>query len=200
MDRRSRGEPPMRTGAEYLRSLKDGRRVFLDGERAKDVTAHPAFRGAARSIANLYDIAAAPELRERMTFTSPKTGEPVHRAWQIPKTHADLRARRLFSETWAEATFGLMGRSPDHVAGFFTGYAAVPQLFATAGQKFADNLVAFYEFMRDNHIYASYASVPPQIARPKPAHRQSDATLYAGVVKERDDGIVSSGAQEVATG
>jgi 4-hydroxyphenylacetate 3-monooxygenase len=200
MDRRNWGEPPMRTGAEYLRSLKDGRRVFLDGERAKDVTAHPAFREAARSIANLYDIAAAPELRERMTFVSPKTGEPVHRAWQIPRTPADLRARRLFSETWAEATFGLMGRAPDHVAGFFSGYAAVPQFFAAAGRPFADNLVAFYEYMRDNHVYCSYAIVPPQIDRSKPAHQQSDPTLYAGVVKERDDGIVIKGAQQLATG
>jgi 4-hydroxyphenylacetate 3-monooxygenase len=190
----------MRTGAEYLRSLKDGRRVFLDGERVKDVAAHPAFREAARSIANLYDIAAAPELRERMTFVSPKSGEPVHRAWQIPRTHADLRARRLFSETWAEATFGLMGRAPDHVAGFFSGYAAVPQFFAAAGHPFADNLVAFYEYMRDNHVYCSYAIVPPQIDRSKPAHLQSDPTLYAGVVKERDDGIVIKGAQQLATG
>jgi len=192
----------MRTGAEYLRSLKDGRRVFVDGERVKDVTEHPAFRQAARSIANLYDIAADPALRERMTFVSPKTGEPVWRAWQIPRTHADLRARRLFSETWAEATFGLMGRSPDHVAGFFTGYAAVPSLFAVGGQqqKFADNVVAFQEYARDNSIYLSYALVPPQIDRSKPAHKQSDPTLYAGVVKERDDGIVISGAQQLATG
>src|SRR5580692_10200165 len=191
----------MRTGANYLRSLNDGRRVFVDGEAVKDVSTHPAFRGAARSIANLYDIAAAPANRERMTFPSPKTGAPVQRAWQIPKTHADLRARRLFSETWAEATFGLMGRAPDHVAGFFSGYAAVPAFFASAGeQKFADNLVAFYEFMRDNHVYCSYAIVPPQIDRSKPAHQQSDPTLYAGVVKERDDGIVISGAQQLATG
>jgi 4-hydroxyphenylacetate 3-monooxygenase len=190
----------MRTGDEYLRSLKDGRRVFVDGELVKDVTTHPAFRQAARSIAMLYDIAAQPELRERMTFTSPKTGEPVQRGWQIPHTHADLRARRLFSETWAEATFGLMGRAPDHVAGFFSGYAATPQFFASAGKQFADNLVAFYEYMRDNHIYCSYAIVPPQIDRSKPAHKQSDPTLYAGVVKERDDGIVISGAQQLATG
>ena len=190
----------MRSGAEYLTSLNDGRRVFVDGERVKDVTEHPAFRQAARSVAGLFDIAADPALRERMTFPSPKTGQPVWRAWLIPRDHADLRARRLFSETWAEATFGLMGRSPDHVAGFFAGYAATPQLFAAAGQKFADNLVAFYEFMRDNHIYASYAIVPPQIDRSKPAHKQSDPTLYAGVVKERDDGIVISGAQQVATG
>ena len=35
---------------------------------------------------------------------------------------------------------------------------------------------------------------------PSPAHKQSDPTLYAGVVKERDDGIVISGAQQLATG
>src|ERR1044072_888765 len=127
----------MRTGADYLRSLKDGRRVFVDGEPVKDVTTHPAFRGAARSIANLYDIAAAADLRERMTFVSPKTAAPVQRAWQIPKSHADLRARRLFSETWAEATFGLMGRAPDHVAGFFCGYAATPGGLAAGGERLA---------------------------------------------------------------
>ena len=129
---------------------------------------HKAFREAARSVARLYDIAAEPANRELMTFTSPKTGEPVLRAYQIPKTHADLRQRRLFSEKWAEATFGLMGRTPDHVAGFFCGYAAVPEVFAKAGQKFADNVVAFYEKMRDEHLYVSYAIVPPQIDRSKP--------------------------------
>jgi 4-hydroxyphenylacetate 3-monooxygenase len=189
----------LRTGAEYLRTLNDGRRVFLDGERVADVTTHPAFRQAARSLASLYDIAAAPENRERMTFASLSTGAPVHRAWQIPKSHADLRARRLFSETWAEATFGLMGRTPDHVAGFFCGFAAAPRVFAAGGQKFADNVVRFYERARDNHLYISYAIVPPQIDRSKPAHKQSDPTLYAGVVKERDDGIVLSGAQQLAT-
>ena len=76
----------------------------------------------------------------------------------------------------------------------------MPSFFAGPGQQFADNLVAFYEFMRDNHVYCSYAIVPPQIDRSKPAHKQSDPTLYAGVVKERDDGIVISGAQQLATG
>lgn len=191
---------PLRTGAEYLQSLRDGRQVFLDGEPVKDVTAHPAFREAARSIARLYDIAADPANRELMTFPSPKTGAPVLRAYQIPTTHADLRARRLFHEKWAEATFGLMGRTPDHVAGFFCGYAGAPEIFAAGGKRFADNVVSFHERMRDEHLYVSYAIVPPQIDRSKPAHKQSDPALYAGVVKERDDGIVISGAQQLATG
>ena len=196
---RAESSAEMRTGAEYLRSLDDGRQVFMDGEKIGKVVDHPAFREAARSLANLFDIAAAPELRERMTFASPTTGAPVWRAWQIPHTHADLKARRLFSETWAEATFGLMGRTPDHVAGFFAGFAAVPRVFAAGGQKFADNMVRFYEQSRDEHRYISYAIVPPQIDRSKPAHQQSDPTLHAGVVKERDDGIVISGAQQLAT-
>jgi 4-hydroxyphenylacetate 3-monooxygenase len=189
----------LRTGAEFLRSLDDGRQIFIDGERVGKVVEHLAFRGAARSIARLFDIAAASEMRERMTFLSPRTGAPVWRAWQVPHTHADLKAKRLFSETWAEASYGLMGRTPDHVAGFFTGFAAVPDVFATGGQNFADNVVRFYEYLRDNHLYVTYAIVPPQIDRSKPAHQQSDPTLYAGVVKERDDGIVISGAQQLAT-
>ena len=43
------------TGAQYLESLRDGREVYVYGERVKDVTTHPAFRNSARSIARLYD-------------------------------------------------------------------------------------------------------------------------------------------------
>ena len=190
----------LRSGEEYLRALRDGRRVYADGERVKDIAAHPAFRGAARSMARLFDVAAAPENRDLMTYASPTTGAPVWRAWQIPRSHADLRAKRLAAEAWAECTYGLMGRTPDHVAGFIAGYASKPGLFAAGGQQFADNLAKIYQHLRDNHLYVTYAIVPPQIDRSKPAHQQVDPTLHAGVVKERDGGIVVSGAQQLATG
>ena len=189
----------LRTGAEYLRALNDGRAIFVDGERVKDVTKHPAFRQSAISAAKLYDIAANPTMHDRMTYTSPTSGKQVLRAYQIPRSHADLKAKRLASETWSEASFGMIGRTPDHVAGFFAGYAAVPEVFAAGGQQYADNVVNFYEELREKHLWATYAIVPPQIDRSKPGHLQSDPTLYAGVVKERDDGIVISGAQQLAT-
>jgi len=187
----------MRTGTEYLRSLNDGRRVFA---MASSQGRHRAsgVRQAARSIANLYDIAAAPEMRERMTFISPKTGK-TGAARLANSAHARRFARTAtVLRDLGRGDVRLMGRAPDHVAGFFRRYAATPK-FSPCREKFADNLVAFYEYMRDNHIYASYAIVPPQIDRSKPAHQQSDPTLYAGVVKERDDGIVISGAQQLAT-
>jgi 4-hydroxyphenylacetate 3-monooxygenase len=190
---------PLRTGAQYLSALDDGRAVFVDGERVRNVATHPAFAEGARSAAKLYDIAADPAMRERMTYTSPTSGGPVLRAYQIPHSHADLRAKRLASETWSEVSFGLMGRTPDHVAGFFAGFAAVPEVFAAGGKQYADNVVAFYEHARENHLWTTYAIVPPQIDRSKPGHQQSDPTLYAGVVKEMSGGIVVSGAQQLAT-
>jgi hypothetical protein len=37
-----RASRPM-TGAEFLESLRDGREVYIYGERVKDETTHPAF-------------------------------------------------------------------------------------------------------------------------------------------------------------
>ena len=68
------------------------------------------------------------------------------------------------------------------------------------GKQYAQNVVRYYEYARDNHQYLSYAIVPPQIDRSKPAHKQSDPTLHAGVVAERDGGIVLKGAQQLGTG
>ena len=59
------GSGPARpfTGAEYLASLRDGREVYIYGERVDDVTTHPAFRNAARTIARLYDALHDPTSR-----------------------------------------------------------------------------------------------------------------------------------------
>ena len=186
----------LRTGEDFLSDLKQRpRSVYVDGERVTNPADHPAFRAAARAIARLLDYAAAPENRETMTYPSPDTGAPVWRCYQIPRSHADLRAKRIAAEKWAELSFGLMGRTPDHVSNFFAGFAAKPQLFG----EYADNVVKFYRHARDTHAYISYAIVPPQIDRSKPAHKQSDPTLYAGVVKENDAGIFLSGGQQLAT-
>lgn len=189
-----------RSGADYIEGLKDGRGVYIDGERVEDVATHPAFSDAVRSVANLYDLARAPETTDVLTYPSPTTGEPVNVSFMIPRSAEDLTRRRIGLRRWSEGTFGLMGRSPDHVAGFLAGFAGNPDLFAQAGKEFADNLVRFYEGVRDRDEYATYVIAPPQIDRSKPAHQQADPYLYAGVKEERDGGIVVAGAQMIGTG
>jgi 4-hydroxyphenylacetate 3-monooxygenase len=58
----------LRTGHEHLDRLKDGRAVFIGSERVDDVTTHPAFRNAARTVAAIYDMKADPANREAMSF------------------------------------------------------------------------------------------------------------------------------------
>lgn len=192
----------MRTGAEFLDGLRnDGRKVYYDGELVEDVTSHPAFAEGARTMARYFDVASSPENAERMTYTSPTTGNPVSRIWQMPYSVEDLTARRAAIQRLSEESFGYMGRTPDHVSSFFVGYAAEPQVLAKNGrQDLADNVVKFYEFLRENDAYITYTIVPPQIDRSKPAHQQTPPDSYAGVVEEREEGIVIRGAQMLGTG
>lgn len=190
----------MRNGAQYIESLDDGRAVYIDGERVGDITRHPGFRGAVRSVARLYDVAADPSHRELMTYRSPTTGEPVNRAFMIPRSKEDLATRRLALRFWSDQSFGLMGRSPDHVASFLAGFAGASGVFGRGGASFASNVTNYYEFARDQDLYVSYVIVPPQIDRSKAAHQQADPFLYAGVKEERDGGVVVCGAQMMGTG
>jgi len=187
----------MRAGAAYVASLRDGRTVFLDGERVEDVTKHPAFVEPIRKIAETYDqAAAAPNVT---TAVDPVTGRPVGAMWLIPRSANDLELRRRVHRFWAEPSYGLMGRTPDHVAAVITALASWRQLFDRAGRQFGDNVVKFWEKARTEDLYISYAIVPPQIDRSQPAHRQPEPFLYPGVVRERDDGIVVRGCQAIAT-
>lgn len=189
-----------RSGEQYLEGLRDGRQVFIDGELVGDITRHPAFKGAVRSVAALYDTVDDKANRDQLTFASPATGEPVSLAHLIPRSPADLTRRRIGLKTMAEQTYGLMGRGPEHVAGFLAGFAGHSHVFAAGGEHFARNLEAFHAKARDEDLYMTYTILPPQIDRSKPAHQQADPHLYAGVVAERDGGIVVRGAQMLGTG
>ncbi|PYO03310.1 MAG: 4-hydroxyphenylacetate 3-hydroxylase [Candidatus Rokuibacteriota bacterium] len=187
----------MRTGSGYVASLRDGRAVFLDGERVDDVTKHPAFVEPIRKIAETYDHAAAtPDVT---TTVDPSTGRRIGAMWLIPRSADDLEIRRRVHRFWAEPSYGLMGRTPDHVACVLTAFASWRQLFDRAGRRFGDNVVRMYERARDEDLYVSYAIVPPQIDRSQPAHRQPEPFLYPGVVSEREGGIVVRGCQAIAT-
>src|SRR5918995_6378472 len=87
------------TGKEYLESLRDGREVYIYGERVKDVTVHPAFRNSARSIARLYDSLHDPAARERLT-TVDRAGIRTHRFFTASYSAAELLASRDAIAEW----------------------------------------------------------------------------------------------------
>ena len=186
----------MRSGAEYIAGLADGREIYLDGERVDDVATHPAFAKAIQVIAGTYDDARS---RADLHYTDPGTGETFSGMWRIPREASDLSARRRVHEFWARSSYGLMGRTPDHVASLLSAFAGSCEVFARGGDRYAKNAVDFYEKARREDLYVSYAIVPPQVDRSKSAAEQSEKFIYPGVTEEREDGIVIRGAQMLAT-
>src|SRR5581483_125492 len=117
----------MRTGKSYLEALANrGGEVYVGSERIDNVATHPAFRNAARAVAALYDITSDPKNRDQLTFVDPEDGRRYSNIFLKPKSRADLEARNRAHDAWARSTWGLFGRSPDHVAGWITGMACCP--------------------------------------------------------------------------
>ena len=159
----------LRTGNEHLERLRDGRSVYIGSERVGDVTTHSAFRNAARTVAAIYDMKADPANREIMSFT--EDGEQYSMYYLQARTQDDLRRRMRAHRMIADMTYGLFGRSPDHVASFVTGMAMSPGVFAAGTRPFAENIVNHYRRMREQDIYAAYAVVPPQRRAIRPSTR-----------------------------
>src|SRR5687767_15356125 len=146
----------LKTGKDHLESLRDGRVVYIGAEKVDDVTAHPAFRNGARSMAAIYDLK-----RSDPAFSFEEGGERFSTYFLRSRSKEDLEKRTKLHRAIATMSHGLLGRSPDHVSSFVTGMAMNPSVF----KGFEKNLEAYYEHMRRNDLYGVYAVLPPQAAR-----------------------------------
>ncbi|MDE0728113.1 MAG: hypothetical protein OSB82_16820, partial [Alphaproteobacteria bacterium] len=188
----------LRTGKEHLERLRDGRVVYIGRERVDDVTTHPAFRHAAQTAAQIYDVKADPANLESMTFV--EDGERYSSYYILAKDRDDLRKRSQTHRKIAEVTHGFFGRSPDHVSSFVTGMCTKSDVLDTERNKFSGNLHAYYEHMRRNDIYAAYAVLPPQAARDPAFYQKQNLPIPTlQLVREEDDGVVISGMKMLAT-
>ena len=190
----------MRTGEDYLKSLRDRREVYIQGERVADVTTHRAFRNCVASAAHLYDFQSNPKQVEKMTFVSPSTGDRVSRGWQLPATYAELVARREALTAWAETHFGFMGRSPDHVASCISGMVMGAEAFEAYDPRRAAALREYYEFARDRDLFLTYVIINPLADRKKSVHEQTDEALVARICDQDSQGITVKGAKMLGTG
>src|ERR1700692_1648936 len=82
------------TGAEFLESLRDGREVYIYGERVKDVTTHPEFRNSAASVALLYDALHDDKLTDVLTGpTDTGSGGFTHKFFKAARSSAEVVAQ-----------------------------------------------------------------------------------------------------------
>ncbi|GBD14213.1 4-nitrophenol 2-monooxygenase, oxygenase component [bacterium HR25] len=183
------------TGEEYLESLRDGRQVYLYGERVKDVTQHPAFRNAARMVARLYDSLHDPE-RRKIICTETDTGNGGYTHWffKAPRSADDLVHARDAIAEWARITYGWLGRSPDYKASFLATLGANAEFY----QPFQENARRWYKEAQEKVLFWNHAIINPPVDRNRLPDEVGD--VYMHLERETDAGIVVSGAKVVATG
>jgi aromatic ring hydroxylase len=193
-DPNTRYKQPM-TSAEYLESLRDGREVYIYGERVKDVTSHPAFRNTARMTARLYSALHDEKRKSKLLQpTDTGSGGMTHAFFKAPKNGADLLAGREAIAEWARITYGWMGRAPDYKAAFLATLGANADFYA----PYQENAKRWYTYSQERVPFINHAIIHPPVDRDKPPNEVADVCVH--VEKETDKGIIVSGAKVVATG
>ena len=192
------GRPPATrplTGDEYVESLRDGREIFLYGDRVKDVTTHVAFHNPVRMTARLYDALHDPATRPVLTRPTDSGGDGyTHRFFTTPHSAEDLVADQRAIAAWARMSYGWMGRSPDYKAAFLGTLGANADFYA----PYADNARRWYRESQEKVLFWNHAIVHPPVDRDRPPDEVAD--VFVHVVRETDAGLVVSGAKVVATG
>ena len=182
------------TGDEYLESLRDGREIWIYGQKVKDVTTHPAFRNSARSIAKLYDALHSGKMKDVLTTeTDTGSGGHTHRFFRYARSREDLFAQRDAIAAWSRMTYGWMGRTPDYKASFTNTLGANAEFYG----KFASNARAWYSRVQESVPFINHTLANPPIDRNKAVDDVKD--VYVRIEKETDAGIYVSGAKVVAT-
>jgi aromatic ring hydroxylase len=129
-----------RNGTQYIDGLRQNpRETWVAGRRVGDIVDGPVFRRPVRSIAQLYDLQTSPEHRDVMTYACEDTGERAGASFLIPESRDDLVQRRLSMKIWADATFGMVGRSPDYLNTVLMTFAEGADFFGQRGAMYAEN-------------------------------------------------------------
>lgn len=187
-----------RTGEQYLGGLRDGREVWLNGERVADVTTHPSLAAAARTVASLYDLQH--KEADRCLMTNPETGESMNVTHVIPRSADDLQRRHACIETVAQRTIGLLGRSPDYLNVTLAGFAGRCDLWAMNGnEQGAANLVAFQRECAARDLALTHAIINPTVDKSQPEQAAGGGEVVLHKVEDTSRGILVRGARALAT-
>ncbi|MGD0556727.1 MAG: 4-hydroxyphenylacetate 3-hydroxylase family protein [Streptosporangiaceae bacterium] len=175
----------IRTGEEYRDSIRDGREVWIDGERVKDVTEHPAFKPAVDIRARIYDMA--------LSYTD-DTGERNSIAHKPPRTRQDWADKRAAVDAVLDDVRGVVTRVGDETIGEMWSLYDGQDVLNEVDPRFAANIRDHVEQSVHNDVFHVSANTDPKGDRSKrPQDQDPDMLLH--VVRETDGGIVVRGAK-----
>lgn len=184
----------IRTGDEYRASIRDGREVYIDGERVDDVTAHPAFKPIVDARARIYDMAHDSATQDVMSYVDPGTGERNAVALKPPVAQDDWHAKRRSVDAVLDELGGIVIRVGDETVGEMWSLADGEDVLNEVDPRFADNIRRHVaQAVHADPFHVSANTDPKGDRSKRPQDQDPDMLLH--VVRETDSGIVVRGAK-----
>ena len=182
----------IRTGEEYKASIRDSRAIYINGERVKDVTAHPAFKPLVDIRARIYDLQHEPASRHLMTYQEDGEVHAINN--KLPLSQQDWWDKRRATDTVLEEVGGIVTRVGDETVGemwsLFDGQDVLNEVDPQFSKNIRDHI---FRVLHSDPFHVS-ANTDPKGDRSK-APQDQDPDMLLHVVKETDAGIIVRGAK-----
>jgi 4-hydroxyphenylacetate 3-monooxygenase len=182
----------IRTGAQYRDSLRDGREVYINGERVADVTTHRMFKPLVDIRARIYDMQHEAQHRAAMIYR--EGGEDFAIGLKLPLTQEDWHAKRRSTDAVLDEIGGIVTRVGDETIGEMWSLYDGQDLLNEVDPRFAVNIKNHIDRAVAQDPFHVSANTDPKGDRSKrPQDQDPDMLLH--VVKETDAGIIVRGAK-----
>lgn len=182
----------IRTGAQYIESIRDGREVHVNGERVEDVPTHPALKPLVDIRARIYDMAH--ERRTAGVMTYDEGGERYAIGLKLPHSREDWWLKRRATDAVFEDIGGVVTRVGDETVGEMWSLYDGRDVLNEVDPRFSKNIQRHIQKVIDGDPFHVSANTDPKGDRSKPPQEQ-DPDFLLHVVKETDAGIVVRGAK-----
>jgi 4-hydroxyphenylacetate 3-monooxygenase len=184
----------IRTGDAYRESIRDGREVWMNGERVVDVTMHPAFKPLVDARARIYDMAHDPHLRDVMTYVDEGHGELSAIALKLPHTRKDWQDKRAAVDAVMNDLGGVVTRVGDETIGEMWSLFDGQEMLNEVDPQFAENIRRHVaKAIHEDPFHVSANTDPKGDRSKRPQDQDPDILLH--VIRETDRGIVVRGAK-----
>jgi 4-hydroxyphenylacetate 3-monooxygenase len=184
----------IKTGDEYRESIRDGRQVWIDGEKVDDVAKHPAFKPIVDIRARIYDLGHEDATRQVMTYVDEETGQTCAIGSKPPLTKQDWHAKRRAVDTILDAARGVVTRVGDETVGEMWSLYDGQDVLNEIDPQFSENIRRHVRDATLTDPFHVSANTDPKGDRSKwPQDQDPDVLLR--VVAENDNGIVVRGAK-----
>ena len=183
----------LRTAEEYKQGLRDGRRVYLTGDRIPDVTEDPYIKVGVETAAFDFLMGHDPAFQEIAVAKDPETGEPISRYFDVPDDPGAVARRFELVSAACNYADGALPFVKDVGSDILNGLAAVASIMGN--ETYQARLADYRTYCARNDLSLAGAVTDVKGDRSKSPAGQDSPDYYLRVVDETDDSIVVSGAK-----